>query len=95
MTQRLRHLAAIAAMAAGYYASGRLGLLLAVPPGYATAVWPPSGIALAGVLVYGLRLCPGVWLGSFAINLGTSLDTSSAVAAMRMNSSTNLVFRPQ
>lgn len=80
--QRLREAAAIAAMAAAYYLSGRLGLLLAVPPGYATAVWPPSGIALAGVMVYGLRLCPGVWLGSFAINVGTGLDTSGAAAAL-------------
>ena len=38
-------LAKLAAMAAAYYAVGRLGLLLAIPPGYATAVWPASGIA--------------------------------------------------
>jgi len=43
-------LAKLAAMAAAYYVVGRLGLLLAIPPGYATAVWPASGIALAGVL---------------------------------------------
>jgi diguanylate cyclase (GGDEF)-like protein/PAS domain S-box-containing protein len=71
-----RDVLAIAVMAVAYFLSGRLGLLLAVPPGYATAVWPASGIALAGVLVYGWRTCPGVWLGSFAVNVGTSLDTS-------------------
>ncbi|HEV8584169.1 MAG TPA: hypothetical protein VGT02_04275, partial [Methylomirabilota bacterium] len=42
-------------MAAAYYGVGRLGLLLAIPPGYATAVWPASGIALAGTLVFGYR----------------------------------------
>lgn len=42
-------------MAAAYWISGRLGLLLAIPPGYATAVWPPSGIALACLLIFGYR----------------------------------------
>ena len=65
------------AVGAAYWIAGRLGLLLAIPPGYATAVWPPSGIALAGILLWGYRALPGVWLGSFCINVGTSLDISS------------------
>ncbi len=52
--------------AAAYYLSGRLGLLLAIPPGYATAIWPPAGIALAVTLLRGYRVLPGVWLGSCA-----------------------------
>ncbi len=54
-------------VAAAYFAAGKLGLLLAIPPGYATAVWPPSGIALAAALLAGnvapprrvARLLPG------------------------------------
>ncbi|HSE86751.1 MAG TPA: CHASE domain-containing protein [Candidatus Binatia bacterium] len=69
--------AKLAAMAAAYYVAGRLGLLLAIPPGYATAVWPASGIALAGTLLFGYRVWPGILLGSFLINLRTSLDTTS------------------
>lgn len=63
-------------MALAYFAAGRLGLLLAVPPGYATAVWPPSGLALAGMLHFGHRVWPGVWLGSFCVNL--TLASSAA-----------------
>ena len=69
-------------LAAAYFVSGRLGLLLAIPPGYATAIWPASGVALAGVLYLGYRVWPGVCLGSFLINIWTSLDTSSAVALL-------------
>ena len=65
------------AMAAAYYVIGRLGLLLAIPPGYATAVWPASGVALAGTLLFGYRVWPGILLGSFLINLRTSLDITS------------------
>ncbi len=55
-----------------YFALGMLGLLLAIPPGYASAIFPSAGIALAGILRLGDRALPGVWLGSFVMNLVTS-----------------------
>ncbi len=55
-------------VALGYFVSGRLGQLLAFPPSYATAVWPPSGIALAAVLLIGPRAWLGVFLGAFLVN---------------------------
>lgn len=70
-------------MAILYYLTGRLGLLLAIPPGYATAVWPPSGIALAGLLLFGARVWPGVLIGSFALNIWTSLDPTDPSSTMR------------
>jgi signal transduction histidine kinase len=42
---------------------------VAIPPGYATAVWPPSGIAVAALMLGGRRLWPAVWAGSFAANV--------------------------
>jgi signal transduction histidine kinase/CheY-like chemotaxis protein len=80
MRLQRRDIAAIVLMAAAYAVSGRLGLLLAVPPGYATAVWPPSGIALAALLAFGSRLWPGVWIGSFLVNVWTALDGSTPAA---------------
>jgi CHASE1-domain containing sensor protein len=74
--------AKLAAMAGAYYVVGRLGLLLAIPPGYATAVWPASGIALAGTLLFGYRVWPGILLGSFLINLRTSLDVTSTASIL-------------
>jgi diguanylate cyclase (GGDEF)-like protein len=52
--------------------------LLAIPPGYATAVWPASGIALAGLLWWGPRVWPGIWLGSFLVNVWVSLTATNA-----------------
>jgi CHASE1-domain containing sensor protein len=69
-------------VAAAYAVAGWLGLWLAIPPGYATAIWPASGIALAGVLMGGARVWPGIWLGSFVVNIGTALDTSNASALL-------------
>src|SRR6185295_4144080 len=59
-------------LTAAYYAAGRLGLRLAVLNESATTVWPPTGIALAACLVFGLRLWPGVFLGALLTNLATS-----------------------
>ena len=63
-----------------YFIGGRLGLLLAIPPGYATAVWPASGVALAALLLYGYRLWPGVLLGSFFVNILISFDGSTLLS---------------
>jgi integral membrane sensor domain MASE1 len=78
-----RRLAELTAVAAAYYLVGRLGLLLSIPPGYATSVWPASGIALAGTLLFGFRVSPGIWLGSFLVNVGTSLDTTSTASIVK------------
>jgi signal transduction histidine kinase len=58
----------VVVLAAAYFVAGELGLLLATPPGYASAVWPASGIALAGLLIAGVRAWPGVAIGSFLVS---------------------------
>lgn len=51
-----------------YIVTGKLGLLLAVPPGYATIIWPASGIAIGMLLLHGWKLWPGILIGSFLLN---------------------------
>ncbi len=60
-----------------YFSLGELGLLLAIPPGYASAIFPASAVAVVAVLKIGTRALSGVWLGSFAINLGISWQLGS------------------
>jgi len=68
-----------ALLAAIYFGAARFALLLAIPPGYATALWPPSGIALAALLLLGPRLWPGVWIGSVLANLSIDASIPSAI----------------
>jgi len=56
-------------LAAAYYASARLGLQLQFEETQATPVWPPSGIAVAALLLFGLRISGGVFLGAFLANM--------------------------
>jgi PAS domain S-box-containing protein len=51
-----------------YVITGRLGLLLAVPPGYATAVFMPAGIAVGAMFMAGPSSLPGIFIGSLLLN---------------------------
>ena len=75
----LKTAAMIAAIALLYAISGRLGLMLSIPPGYATAIFPAAGVALAAALLYGRAALPGVWLGSFLMNLLVGFDAGRAL----------------
>ncbi|MBT0664638.1 MASE1 domain-containing protein [Geobacter pelophilus] len=57
------------AVAVTYVVTAKLGFLLALDQTNATAVWPPTGVALAACLVFGLRLWPGIFLGAFLANI--------------------------
>jgi diguanylate cyclase (GGDEF)-like protein len=53
--------------------------MVAIPPGYATPVWPPSGIALAAALLMGHRSWPGIALGAVLANVAVEASLHSAV----------------
>ena len=79
---RGRWAAQLGVLAALYFITAKIGLSLAVVNPSASTVWPPAGIALAAVLVYGMRVWPAIAVGAFFANLttaGTPL-TSLAIA---------------
>jgi PAS domain S-box-containing protein len=90
-----------------YFVAARASLDLAIPPGYATPVWPPSGIAVGALLIWGRRLWPGIWLGAAAVNYtvnqvpglaawiatGNTLEALAAVWFMRRFANPPAEFR--
>ncbi len=73
MLQRIIPRAAlIAAVAAIYVGAARLGLSLAYVHPSATPVWPPTGISLAALLLFGYGVWPGVFIGAFVANVWIS-----------------------
>ncbi|MEA2988254.1 MAG: hypothetical protein QOG83_965, partial [Alphaproteobacteria bacterium] len=64
-----------------YFALAKGGLALASIHPSATPIWPPTGLALAAVLLRGFRVWPAILLGAFAANATTagSLATSAAI----------------
>ncbi|MEU9320936.1 MASE1 domain-containing protein [Streptomyces sp. NPDC048295] len=69
LRQQTAKLLTVLAVAACYYATARLGLLQQLVRGQVTPLWPPTGIALAALLVFGPRIWPGIALGALAVNI--------------------------
>jgi signal transduction histidine kinase/integral membrane sensor domain MASE1 len=59
-------------LAAAYFLLGKLSLVLAIPPGYVSPIFPPAGIALVALLLWGFRVWPGIFVG--ALFLGFSIS---------------------
>ncbi|WP_162255176.1 CHASE domain-containing protein [Rhizobacter sp. Root1221] len=68
----------IVLLALVYYGVARASLGLSFASTNASPVWPPSGIALAALLVGGPRLGAGVFIGAFAANLTTFVGNGVA-----------------
>jgi diguanylate cyclase (GGDEF)-like protein len=80
--RRHEDLAGIALLAVTYFVAGKLGLSLASVHPSSTAVWAPTGIALAGLLTLGYAVWPAIFLGAFLVNITTagSIATSLGIA---------------
>lgn len=66
------------AIASCYFLCAQIGLALSVVHGNVTTVWPPSGLALAALLILGRRYWPGVFLGAFVANAFTDVSLIAA-----------------
>jgi integral membrane sensor domain MASE1 len=62
-----------------YFAGAELGLSLASLHSNVTAIWPPTGIAIASLLIFGFRVWPGILIGALAANLFTDIWVLSSV----------------
>jgi signal transduction histidine kinase len=63
------YIARVGMLASAYVVTAKLGLLMDAVSGFATTVWPPTGICLAALYLFGFRLWPGVALGAFLVNI--------------------------
>jgi len=79
---RGRNAAALIAVFLAYFILAKLGLALASINPSASPIWPPTGLALAAVLLGGMRLWPAIFAGAFAANLTTAgtIETSALIA---------------
>jgi PAS domain S-box-containing protein len=77
-----RYAAQLAGVALAYFVLAKLGLRLASVNPSATPIWPPTGIALAAVLLGGPRMWPAIFAAAFAANATTAgtLTTSACIA---------------
>lgn len=65
-------------VAAIYFGSAKLGLSLAFINASVSPVWPPTGVAIAAVLLLGYRIWPAIFLGALLANLFTPVNAVTA-----------------
>jgi diguanylate cyclase (GGDEF)-like protein/PAS domain S-box-containing protein len=78
------------AVAAVYFIAGKAGLTLAFVNSSVTAVWPPTGIALASLLVLGMRCWPAILAGAFLVNFSTTATVSTSIGIALGNTAEGL-----
>jgi signal transduction histidine kinase len=66
-SQPARYLAGVLALAAAYYAAAKLGQTLRYT-GSVAAIWPPAGLGIAALYLWGLRWWPGIFVGELIVN---------------------------
>lgn len=69
----------IVGVAVAYFLAAKLGLTLATVGVTVTLVWPPSGVAVAAMLLCGIDVWPGVVIGAFLANATTDVPISVAL----------------
>lgn len=80
VSRESRFLRLLAGAAAGSAGAVSLGLAVGVSPPFAAPVWPVSGLALAVLLIYGIRLWPGLAVGAFIAFAASGLPTVTSAA---------------
>ncbi|HEX6880094.1 MAG TPA: SpoIIE family protein phosphatase [Terriglobales bacterium] len=64
---------------AAYLLAGEIGLAVPFTSANVSPLWPPAGLALAAILIYGKRVWPAVALGAFAVNYFSGLPYLAAL----------------
>jgi signal transduction histidine kinase len=67
MNRHLRYVGAVGGVGAIYWLAARAGLQLAYVHGTVAALWPPVGVGMALLIIFGLSLWPGIVLGDVAV----------------------------
>ena len=82
---RLHHGSLLAVLVLAYFLAGKLGLHFAFVHASATAVWPPTGIALAAMLLFGRRIWPAIFVGAFLVNVSIAGSIASSLGVATGN----------
>ena len=77
--RRVQYLLELVFVLVAYFLGGTVGLAIPFTSGNVSPIWPPSGIALAAMLVFGYRIWPAVAIGAFLVNFFTPIPPVAAL----------------
>jgi signal transduction histidine kinase len=74
-----------------YFVAGIVGLAAPFTNANVSPIWPPAGVALAAVLIWGNKIWPAIALGAFLVNYLTHMPSSAAIGIAIGNTSSALI----
>ena len=74
-----------------YFVLAKIGLALALIHPSASPIWPPTGFALAAIVLWGYRAWPAIFLGAMIANASTTGSIGPAISIATGNSLEALV----
>jgi signal transduction histidine kinase len=77
----LRYVSGVLLLAAAYYGAARVGQTLRYTASV-SAIWPPAGLGIAALYLWGIRWWPGVLLGEIVINGELLLDGGFSIGSL-------------
>src|SRR5262245_45020073 len=68
----------IIGVAVVYFAAAKLGFAFAFIHTHVSPIWPPTGVALAAVLLFGYRVAPAIFIGALLANANSTVPFAVA-----------------
>jgi PAS domain S-box-containing protein len=80
--KQIKYIVTLLLVGVSYFIAGKIGLQFAFVNTNTTAIWAPTGIALASYLLFGRKVWPAIFVAAFFTNLTTagSFGTSVGIA---------------
>src|SRR5688572_29004889 len=72
----VRYVAGVLALAVAYYAAAKVGQTLRYTASV-SAIWPPAGLGIAALYLWGLRWWPGIFVGELLVNGELLVDNTA------------------
>lgn len=86
-----KNLLALCVLTSVYFLAAQFGLSVSAVNTFSALVWPPSGIALAALLLFGRHLWPAIFLGAFFANIFAGASTVTALGIATGNTLEGLI----
>src|SRR5262245_12351624 len=87
----LNYIAGLIGIGLTYFVLAKIGLALALIHPSASPIWPPTGFALAAIVLWGYRAWPAIFLAAMMANATTNGSMSTAISIATGNSLEALV----
>ncbi|RLQ87222.1 PAS domain S-box protein [Notoacmeibacter ruber] len=91
---QIPYLLKLAMVAVAYPAMGLIGLALTQPAHFEISIWPQAGLAIALLILWGMKPWPGIFIGSIFLSFGIGVSSGMTADLWRLFTSIPFAVGP-